>query len=133
MFASILAGLSTIGGIVGTVFGYFSKKADIGLEKYKVDGLIDTTLVAADVKLIDAQKELQISQNQYKGYRYLHYLFGYPLGFYYVACLFDAVTEKIPGWENTWDVLAMNQSLSLWSGWIIGGLFLHASIPSRWR
>lgn len=133
MFASILSGLGLLSGVATTVFGYFSKKADINLEKYKVDGQIDQSLVQADIKLIEAQKELQTSQNSYGGYRYLHYCFGYPLAIYYMACLFDAITEKIPGMENTWDVMAMNQTLSQWSGWIIGGLFLHASIPSKWR
>lgn len=133
MFTSILSGLSILGGVASSAFGYFSKKADIGLEKYKVDGLVDQKLVEADVQIIQAQKELLLAQNQYGGYRYLHYLFGYPLALYFTACLVDAVTEKIPGWENTWDVLAMNQTLSQWSGWIIGGLFLHASIPSKWR
>lgn len=133
MFTSILSGLSIVGGAVGTIFGYFSKKADIGLEKYKVDGQVDTAIISADVELIKAQRELLLAQNQYGGYRYLHYCFGYPLAVYYMACLFDALTEKVPGWENTWDVMAMNQTLSTWSGWIIGGLFLHASIPSKWR
>lgn len=133
MLEAIFAGLKFIGNFTGGLFGYLGKKADISLEKYKVDGQVDQTLVQADIELIKAQKDLIVTQNQYKGYRYLHYLFGYPLAIYFTACLFDAVTEKIPGWENTWDVMAMNQTLSTWSGWIIGGLFLHASIPSKWR
>lgn len=133
MLAAIMSGLSILSGVTSTVFGYFSKKADISLEKYKVDGIVDQKLVEADVAIAQAQKELLLAQNQYGGYRYLHYCFGYPLAIYFMAVLFDAVTEKIPGWENSWDVMAMNQTMSQWSGWIIGGLFLHASIPSKWR
>lgn len=133
MLASILSGLTILSGVASSAFGYFSKKADISLEKYKVDGVVDQELVKADVAIAQAQKELLLAQNQYGGYRYLHYCFGYPLAIYFMAVLFDAVTEKIPGWENSWDVMAMNQTMSQWSGWIIGGLFLHASIPSKWR
>lgn len=133
MLASILAGLSVVSGITGQIFGWLTKKADISLEKYKVDGQVDAALVSVDIELIKAQRELLVAQNKYKGYRYLHYLFGYPLAIYCSLVLFDAVTEKIPGWENTWDVMSLNPTISQWSGWIIGGLFLHASIPSKWR
>lgn len=134
MFASILAALSSVSGIATTVFGYFSKKADIGLEKYKVDGKVDEALVSADVSLIQAQRDLQLAQNPYRGYRYLHYLFGYPLGIYWTLYLFDKVTEKAPGFEKIlWDVEPITGDYLIWASVIMGGLFIHSATAGRWR
>lgn len=133
MWTSILSGLGIVGTAIANVFGYLDKKADVGLAKYVVDGQVNQALINADVQIIQAQRDLLLAQNQYGGYRYLHYLFGYPLGIYFALVIADAITEKIPGWENTWDVMSINPTITQWSTWIVGGLFLHASIPSKWR
>lgn len=134
MLEGILAGLRFIGDFTGGLFGYLGKKADIGLEKYKVDGKVDEALVSADVSLIQAQRDLQLAQNPYRGYRYLHYLFGYPLGIYWSLYLFDKVTEKAPWFENVrWDVEPITGDYLIWASVIMGGLFIHSATAGRWR
>jgi hypothetical protein len=134
MFASILAALSAVSGITGQVFGYFSKKADISLEKYKVDGQVDQALVSADVTLIQAQRDLILAQNPYRGYRYLHYLFGYPLGIYWVLVLMTMITEKMPGFQYlSWDIPMLKGDQLIWASAIMGGLFIHSTLGAKWR
>jgi hypothetical protein len=134
IFGAIGGLLSTVSGISGQVFGYLTKKADVSLEKYKVDGKVDEALVQADVTLIQAQRDLLLAQNPYRGYRYLHYLFGYPLGIYWTLYLFDKVTEKAPGFEKIlWDVEPITGDYLVWASVIMGGLFLHSATAGKWR
>lgn len=125
---------SVASGFVAPIFGWLNKRADVSLEKYKVDGQVDQALVTADISLIQAQRDLQLAQNPYKGYRYLHYLFGYPLGIYWCAYLFDKVTEKAPGFESVmWDVEPITGDYLVWASVIMSGLFLHSAVAGRWR
>jgi hypothetical protein len=97
------------------------KKLDVDLEKYKVDGKVDEALVDASIKLGQAQINLNGNRDQYKGDRYLRYLFGYPTGLWYAAIVFDSIGQKIFNWK--WDVLALPEPASTWAGWIVFGLF----------
>lgn len=134
MFTSIIAGLSAVGGIASTVFGYLSKKADINLEKYKVDGQVDQVLVQADIQLMASQRDIILAQNQYRGYRYLHYLFGYPLGIYFSLILFTKLTANMPYMKQfSWDIDWLSGEQIVWASAIVGGLWLQSTVAGRWR
>lgn len=134
MLAAILSGLSIFSGVTSTVFGYLTKKADINLEKYKVDGQVDQVLVQADIQLMASQRDIILAQNQFRGYRYLHYLFGYPLGIYWTLVLFTMITEKMPGFERySWDIHMLSGAQLTWASAIVGGLWLDSALKGRWR
>jgi hypothetical protein len=134
MFTGILSALSLLGGVAGKAFDYFGKRADVDLGKYKIDGEVDHDLVQADVQLIQAQRDLLLAQNPYKGYRYLHYLFGYPLGIYWASLLFTKVTEKMPGMTQfSWDIPDLSPTQTIWAGSIVAGLTLHSAVSAKWR
>lgn len=134
MLAAILSGLSIFNGVASTVFGYLTKKADINLEKYKVDGQVDQVLVQADIKLMESQRDIILAQNQFRGYRYLHYLFGYPLGIYWTLILFTMITEKMPGYQwLSWDINMLKGDQLVWASAIVMGLWLDSALKGRWR
>lgn len=111
--------------ILNTITAIYTKKEDVNLEKYKVDGKVDTNLIAGEVAIINAQRELLEVGVKDKGTRWLQYLFGYPLGIYYAKII---LWDKVLGLGTT-DPL--KGDISTYSLWIVGFLFLHASI-SDW-
>lgn len=134
MLAAILSGLSIFSGVASTVFGYLTKKADINLEKYKVDGQVDQVLVQADIQLMASQRDIILAQNQFRGYRYLHYLFGYPLGVYFSLILFTKLTANMPYMKQfSWDIDWLSGEQIVWASAIVGGLWLQSTVAGRWR
>lgn len=123
IISSIITGV--ISPITNVVGGYLNKKQDVSLEKFKVDGTVDMKLVDGQVSLINAQRQLLEVGVKDRGTRYLQYLFGYPLGLYYAKII---LWDKVLGLGST-DPL--KGDISTYSLWIVGFLFLHASI-SDW-
>lgn len=125
--------LSIISSIVSGIFGplttavqtYLNKKQDVDLEKFKVDGQVDMTLVNGQIAIINAQRALLQDGVKDRGTRYLQYLFGYPLGVYYAKII---LWDKVLGLGRT-DPL--QGDVGTYSLWIVGFLFLHASV-SEW-
>lgn len=117
---------SIVSGILTPLTSMFTKAQDVSLEKYKVDGTVDVTLIAADTARLQAQKELAIAGEQYKGERYLRYLFGYPAGIWFAFYMYDSTFRSAlpPGW--TWRVLTPEPAVMEFITWIVGFLFLHA-------
>lgn len=114
-----------IGPITTSITAIYTKKEDVSLEKFKVDGQVDMKLVEGQVNLINAQRNLLEVGVKDSGTRYLQYLFGYPLGLYYAKII---LWDKVLGLGHTDHLDGEVQTYSLW---IVGFLFLHASI-SDW-
>lgn len=123
--------ITAIPGLLTKGLDYFSKRLDINLEKYKVDGQVDLSLVAASTAQLQAQKELAIASLSYVGDRWMRYLFAYPLGVYYAAVVVDSLTDTLFKWK--WDVMPLHEPMATWSGWIVMYLFLHTSVTQFWR
>jgi hypothetical protein len=117
---SWLSFIPVIGQIANAVSGYFNKKLDTDLEKYKVDGKIDETLISAEVAIIQAKANASSHLN------FAHYLFIVPTGVYYACILFDAVTEALFGWD--WDVQPLGGWAAFTAQLIISFLFLHSAL-----
>jgi hypothetical protein len=113
--------LGWIAGLpLGKVMDYFNKKQDIDLEKYKVDGTVDITLIQAEVAITQARAAAQANLKT------AHYLFIIPTAVYYSAVVFDCLTEKLlPNWH--WDVMPLKGAADIWGGAVISFLFLYSS------
>lgn len=126
---SLISDLVT-GGITGVIkpiadatVAIFTKKADVSLEKFKVDGQVDLSLVSAHVAIIQAQAELLKN----KWIVWLQVGFGVPLMIYYGKCL---LWDKVLGWGST---DALKGDIATYSLWIVSFLFLHSAITSWTR
>lgn len=94
-----------IGPIINGITGYFNKKQDVDLEKYKVNGEINVEAMKQDTAIIQARAELLAQAMQHRGIRIAQYLFIYPIGVWFALVMYDsAFRNLIPGW--TWVVLA---------------------------
>jgi len=121
MLNFILSSIPIIGKIIDAYSAYAQKKEDVALEKYKVDGRVDSDLILAHVSIIQAQRDLL--KNQWLVA--LQVGFGVPLMIYYGKCvLWDATF----GWGHTDPLWG---DISKYSLWIVGFLFLHSTI-SDW-
>ena len=76
---SFLSFVPIIGKLFDAVSAYFVKVQDVKLEKYKVDGTVDVSLINADTAIVQAQAALQAAGRQYLGTRVMQYGFVYPL------------------------------------------------------
>lgn len=125
LIADIVAGI--FGPFMTSVTAIFTKKEDVKLEEFKVDGKVDLGLVQAHIDIIKAQEDLLKAGTHDQGTRWLQYLFGYPLGFYYAKII---VWDKILGLGST-DPL--KGDVSTYSLWIVGFLFLHSTVTEWGR
>jgi hypothetical protein len=106
-----------IGKLIDSATAYFSKKLDTDLEKYKVDGKIDEVRIQAALILLGKMQDS-------RGGRFMHYVFVYPLAFWWVALIVDSVGQRYFKWD--YDVLALPEPAQTWAGWMIAFLFLVA-------
>lgn len=120
-----------VGKIVDAWSAHDQKKLDVGLEKYRVDGQIDVAAMDADVKLIQAQKELRLADKGDPVVRAAVGLFLIPSGVWYAAVMWDSTFRNLVP-SLTWRVLdppaAVWQILLI----IVGYLFLH-TVKQAWR
>ncbi len=106
-----------LGKIIGGAFDYLNKKQDVDLEKYKVDGKLNETLVAAEIAITKSRVDAMSNLN------WIHYSFGVATLIYYIAILYDALTEKLfPGVH--WDVMPLKGLAGYWAGMIMTFFFL---------
>jgi hypothetical protein len=111
--------LKTVLGFIPAVFEYLNKKQDIDLEKYKVDGTVD-------VSIIQAQAQLQAVLKDDPVLRWGRRFFIYPVGVWWTLVVYDSCfRELLPDWM-TWRVLALPPNLEYIVYAITGFLFLHA-------
>lgn len=109
--------------ILNTVAAIFTKKEDVSLEKFRIDGTVDLSLVAAHVSIIQAQASLLKSQWM----MILQFGFGFPLMIYYGKCI---LWDKVLALGST-DPL--KGDISTFSMWIVSFLFLHSAITEWTR
>lgn len=124
IISSIISGI--IGPITNAVTAIYTKKEDTILEKFKVDGQVDMSLVQATVALMTLNADLLKN----KWLVWLQCMFGVPLAIYYGKCiLWDKVLQS---WTHgTTDPL--RGDISTYSLWIVGFLFMHSAITSWGR
>lgn len=108
-------------GIVSPLFSWLNKKEDVQLEKYKVDGKVNSDLINANIQLGIAKIELLKN----KWLIALQVLFGVPLAVYYGKIL---IVDKVLGMGRT---DALTGDIQTYSLWIVGFLFAHSAID-RW-
>lgn len=118
---------SIIGGVLTPLTSVLNTwvqgKNNIDLQKVIVNGQVDTSLLQANVAIIQAQAQLL----QNKWLVYLQVGFGLPLMIYYGKCI---LWDKVLGLGST-DPL--KGDISTYSIYIIGFLFLHSTITSWGR
>lgn len=100
------------------------KKMDVSLEKYKVDGKLDETKIAAEVNRINALVDDHKQDTTFGG-RLMKYCFVYPLAGWWTAIIVDSIFHQMIGW--TWRV-GSAPILETWGGWIVAYLFLHSTL-----
>lgn len=122
MIQWLLSSLPVVGKIVNGLSTYFNKKLDTDLEKYKVDGRIDEVRLQAALTLLGRMQDTS-------GGRWMHYVFVYPLGVWWLALIVDSVGQRYFKWD--YDVLALPEPAQTWAGWMIAFLFLVAVARGR--
>jgi hypothetical protein len=108
-------------GVSGPLFGWLKNKDDASLEKFKVDGQVDSNLIQAHVIL--GKAKIDLLKNQWMVF--LQFGFGFPLMVYYGKCI---LWDKVFGWGST-DPL--KGDIATYSMWIVGFLFAH-SVLDNW-
>lgn len=121
LISDIITGV--ISPVTNAITAIYTKKEDTDLEKFKVDGQVDTALVGAYVSI--AQANASLLNNKWM--IALQAIFAIPLGVYYGKCiLWDKVLAL-----GTTDPL--KGDISTYSLWIVGFLFMHSAITSWGR
>lgn len=83
--------ISAITGLVGKGFDFLNKRADVDLEKYKVDGEFDTTRIKA-LEAVSVARAADTTD------RWGRRLFIYPTGVYYAFTMYDSTFRNyLPG------------------------------------
>lgn len=121
ILSSIISGV--IGPITNTITAIYTKKEDVSLEKFKVDGKVDVSLIEAQVTLM--QMNATLLNNNWG--RCLQALFAVPLALWFGKCVL---------WDTTFGLgttPALKGDLSTYGMWIMGFLFMHSAITSWGR
>jgi hypothetical protein len=116
LISEIAAGL--VSPITNAISVIWTKHEDTSLEKFKVDGQVDLSLVQAHISIIQAQAGLLAN----KWMVALQAAFALPLAFMY-------------GKVHTWDAAlhlgstdAIKGDIATWDGWVMAFLFLHSAV-----
>lgn len=119
-WGSIIEGI--LSPVTNTLTAIFNKKEDTSLEKFRVQGNVDLSLVQAHVQLEQSRNEVRKSA----AVQTLILLFGLPLAFYYGkilvwdAALHLGVTDAVKGDVATWNMMVVTflfgaSALQSWS------------------
>lgn len=109
--------------VLNTVTAIFNKKEDTALEKYKVDGTVDITVIQAELEVTRVKAQLLTN----KFMVFLQLGFGLPLMVYYGKCI---LWDKVLGWGYT---DSLTGEIATYSQWIVAFLFLHSGIMALAR
>lgn len=127
---SWLSFIPIVGKVFDSVTAYFTKKQDVDLEKYKVNGQVNVAAMQAEVQLVQAQKDLRQTYRNSPGVTAAMLLFMIPSGVWYASYMWDSTfRDLIP--DYTWRVLTPEAEVWKILGVIVGFLFL--STVSGWR
>lgn len=115
--------IPVIGPIANAVSSYFNKKQDVDLEKYKVDGKIDETLIKAEIAIVQSRA------GALQHLSWIHISFGAVAFIYWTAIVFDALTEKLfPSIH--WDVMPLEGLAGITFNMVVGFFFLHSAVSA---
>ncbi len=122
----LLSLLPGIGDVAKGVTDYLNKKQDTALEKYKVDGVVNTEAMRQDTEVIKARADLAKATAGDPVNRWGRRLFVYPTGVWYTVILYDSTFRALlPDWA-TWRPLAIPSNLDYIPYAIIAYLFVTA-------
>jgi hypothetical protein len=109
-------------GVIGPLFGWLNKKEDVSLEKFKVNGQVDMTLVNAYRAEMALKAELVKDRRKTRAGRIEEYLFVYPLGVWWGAVILYCIIKPwVPWWKP---VLALPEGQFMtWAGWMVAAIF----------
>lgn len=117
----LLKFVPVIGPFIDKAFEYFNHKQDVDLEKYKVDGVLDVTLVNAEVAIIQARASVMSHLT------WVHKGFGLLCLFYFGAIVYDALTEKLFPSVH-WDVMPLKGLAGITFNMVVGFFFLEPTL-----
>lgn len=118
----VSGGLSgIISPITNTVTAIFTKKEDVSLEKFKVDGQVDRNLIDAHTALGVAK--INLLKNQW--IIGLQIFLALPVGIFFWKCV---VWDKVLAWGST---DALGGDIQTWALMIMSFLFAH-SVLDAW-
>jgi hypothetical protein len=114
--------------LIPSLLAYLTKKQDVDLEKYKVDGTVDVAAISAETEIVKARAALVAALKDDPVLRWGRRLFIYPVGVWFALIVYDSAFRNIlpKGW--TWTVLALPQNLEYVIYVITGFLFIHSWI-----
>jgi hypothetical protein len=112
--------LSKILDIPTMLSAYFYKKQDTDLEKYKVNGQFDITLIQARAAVATARAADTVD-------RWGRRLIIYPTGVWYALVVADSCLRNVLPAEWTWRVLALPPQLDYIPYAVVGYLLLSVA------
>lgn len=108
----LIQGLPLIGKITDAFTSYTNKKMDTNLEKYRVDGQVNTEAMKQDTAIIQARTELAIVMKDDPVNKWGRRLLIYPTGIWFSLITYRSCFMEHP-WlsEYTWTIKAMPSNL----------------------
>lgn len=119
---------SIVSGVLSPLFSWLNKREDVSLEKFKVNGQVDQSLLNAHIESLRARRDVLVEGMKYRGFRAMQYFFVYPLCFWWTAIVFQCVFR--PYFPQIKTVLALPDPLNEWAGGMIAFLFLTSKIDN---
>lgn len=117
-----------LGPVLKSITDIFTKKMDVDVEKFKVNGQVDQNLLNAHIRSIEAKRDVLLEGMKYKGFRMMQYFFVYPLCFWWASIVFYCLFK--PYFPALQPVLALPDPLNSWAGGMISFLFLTSKIDN---
>lgn len=122
MLSWLLSLLPVVGKAVDAFSAYQQKKLDTVLEKYKVDGQVDHSLISALTTISVARMELLKN----KFIVFLQIFLALPVGIFFWKCV---VWDKVLGMGST---DALGGDIQMWAMMIMGYLFAQSALDT-WK
>lgn len=116
-----LSFIPVVGKVVDAVAGYFQRRQEVALEKYKIDGQFDMAQIQALAEVAKARATDTVD-------RWGRRLFIYPTGIYYAAVLYDSTFRNLLPSNWTWRVLELPPDFKYWAGAVVAYLLV-----TTWR
>lgn len=127
--ASIARGFGE--GIIGPLFSWLKNKDDVNLEKFKVNGQVDTAALASHVEALKVRRDALFELMKYRGIRFFQYAFMAPLALWFNASLAYAVLH--PYWAAIKNPMPLGNIGENVLMSVIGLLFLASKIDEYRR
>lgn len=123
---SFLSFIPIVGNIVDAVKSYVTKKQDVDLEKYKVDGVVSVERMKQDVEIVKARSELLAALKDDKGIQLARGLIMLSASVWISLIFWDSCFRDIlpVGW--TWRVLALPSNIEYIPYAVVAFLFALA-------